>query len=113
MELATEYSVQSAVLSQKARDEGFSGIIGQILNIPVTCHPKNFPSDKYEYGSYQQNKDASVVDGPKMDWFWDQYLPDAEPEIYASPLLAKDLSGLPPARMFSASQYGMSPADYT
>jgi len=96
----------SAVLSQKARDENFSGIIGQILNIPVTCHPKHFPADKYEYGSYQQNKDSSVVDGPRMDWFWDQYLPNAEPEVYASPLLAKDLSGLPPALVQVA---GMDP----
>lgn len=90
--------MKSAVLAQKARDEKVSGVIGQILNIPVTCHPKHFPSNKYEYGSYQQNKDASVVDGPRMDWFWDQYLPNAEPEVYASPLLAKDLGGLPPAR---------------
>jgi len=96
----------SAVLSQKARDEKFPGIVGQILNIPVTCHPRLFPADKYEYGSYQQNKDASVVDGPKMDWFWDQYLPNAEPEVYANPLLAKDLSGLPPALVQIA---GMDP----
>lgn len=96
--LSADLVLQSAVLSQKARNENFSGIVGQILNIPVTSHPKLFPADKYEYGSYQQNKDASVVDGPKMDWFWDQYLPNAEPEVYANPLLAKDLSGLPPAR---------------
>ena len=74
-----------------------AGVIGQVLNIPVTCHPKHFPRDKYEYGSYEQNKGASVVDAPKMDWFWDQYLPDATPDPYASPLLGKDLRGLPPA----------------
>ncbi|EXJ56087.1 hypothetical protein A1O7_09018 [Cladophialophora yegresii CBS 114405] len=95
-----------AILAQKARDEKVSGIVGQILNIPVTCHPKLFPSDRYPVGSYQQNKDASVIDAPKMLWFWDQYLPNAEPEVYASPLLAKDFSGLPPALIQVA---GMDP----
>jgi acetyl esterase/lipase len=92
------------VLAQKARDEKVSGVIGQVLNIPVTCHPKHFPTDKYEYGSYVQNKDASVVDSPKMDWFWDQYASaDKATDAYASPLLAKDLSGLPPACKFCQS----------
>jgi len=90
---------QAAVLTQMARDQNISGIIGQVLNVPVTCHPKHFPSDKYEYGSYQQNKDASFMDSPMMDWFWDQYLPNAEPHVYANPLLARDLSNLAPARM--------------
>lgn len=93
-------SVKAAALALKTRDENVSGVVGQVLNIPVTCHPKHFPADKYEYGSYQQNKDSSVVDTPKMVWFWEQYLPNAEPEVYASPLLAKDLSKLPPARQW-------------
>jgi acetyl esterase/lipase len=63
----------------------------------VTCHPNHFPHDKFELGSYEQNKDGTLVDAPKMWWFWDQYLPGAEPEVYASPLLAKDLQNLPPA----------------
>ncbi|OAP62321.1 hypothetical protein AYL99_04524 [Fonsecaea erecta] len=96
----------AAVLAQKARDEGVSGIIGQILNIPVTCHPNHFPSDKYEGDSYRQNKDASIIDAPKMMWFWEQYLPDAQPDPYASPLLAKDLKNLPPALIQVA---GMDP----
>ena len=77
-----------------------SGIIGQVLNIPVTCHPSLFPTEKYEYGSYHQNRDASIIDAPKMDWFWDQYMPDPQPEPYASPLLASDLSKLPAAREY-------------
>ena len=87
----------AAVLTQKALHEGVTGIIGQVLNIPVTCHPKHFPVDDFEYGSYQQNASASVVSQAKMMWFWDHYLPNAEPEVYASPLLAKNLSSLPPA----------------
>ncbi len=102
----TDNLPKAAVLALKARDEKVSGILGQVLNIPVTCHPALFPKDKYEYFSYSQNKDASVVDAPKMDWFWEQYLPDPKPEVYASPLLAEDLSGLPPALVQVA---GMDP----
>lgn len=81
-----------------ARDKQESGIIGQILNIPVICHPDLFPRDRYEYGSYEQNKDASVVDAPKMNWFWEQYMPRVDPNVYAHPLLSESHAGLPPAR---------------
>jgi len=94
-------NLQAAVLALKARDEGLTGIIGQVLNIPATCHPAHFPAEKYEYGSFAQNKNATLVDAPKMLWFWEQYIPSTEQEkgkeAYASPLLADDLSGLPPA----------------
>lgn len=62
-------------MSLKARDEGVSGIIGQVLNIPVTCHPKHFPTCKYEFESYEQNKDASIIDKAKMNWFWGMCVP--------------------------------------
>lgn len=62
--------LQAAVMALKARNEGVSGIIGQILNTPVTCHPELFPKDKYEYTSWEQNKDASVLDDYRMTWFW-------------------------------------------
>lgn len=96
---ANLWLLQSAVLSMMARDKGVSGIIGQILNFPVTCHPKHQKdlSDKYELGSYIQNHDASVVSATRMELFWDAYDPDANPEPYHSPLLAKSLRGLPPA----------------
>lgn len=84
-----------------ARNSNTSGVVGQVLNIPVTCHPKHFPYDKYEYGSYQQNKAASIVNAPKMDWFWDQYLPEGTAEVYASPLLEEHLENLPPACEYS------------
>ena len=93
-------SLKAAVLALMTRDENVSGVVGQVLNIPMTCHPRYFPADRYEYGSYQQNKDGSVVDTPKVNWFWEQYLPNAEPKAYANPLLAKDLSKLPPARKY-------------
>ncbi len=97
--LKINHACQAGVLTQMARDQSMSGIIRQVLNVPVTCHPKHFPSEKYKYGNYQQKKDASIMDSPMMDWFWDQYLPNAEPHVYATPLLARDLSNLAPARM--------------
>ncbi|EGY13576.1 alpha/beta hydrolase fold-3 domain-containing protein [Verticillium dahliae VdLs.17] len=87
----------AAVIAQKARDAGMTGVRGQILNFPVTCHPKFFPADKYEYGSYQQNHDASVVCARRMEFFLDLYLPDPQPHQDHSPLLAKTPKGLPPA----------------
>lgn len=88
----------AAVLAQMARDEKVSGVLGQVLNIPVTCHPAVFPAKEFEYGSWDQNKDASIIDAPKMQWLWDKYVSEADAaNPYASPLLAKDLSGLPPA----------------
>lgn len=96
--LIADFLVKAAVLALMTRDENVSGVVGQVLNVPVTCHPKHFPADKYEHGSYQQNKDAPVVDAPKMDWFWGQYLPKVELEVCASFLLVKDLSKLPLAR---------------
>jgi acetyl esterase/lipase len=85
----------AAVLSLRARDEGLSGIIGQVLNVPVTCHPDHFPKDKYEFTSWEQNAQAPLLDAKVMRWFWDCY--KATTEEYASPLLAKSLHGLPPA----------------
>ncbi|OIW23612.1 hypothetical protein CONLIGDRAFT_649638 [Coniochaeta ligniaria NRRL 30616] len=89
----------SAVVAMMARDKGVSGIIGQMLNFPVTCHPKHMKglADKYELGSYVQNHDASVVNATRMELFWDAYDAEANPEPYHSPLLAKSLRGLPPA----------------
>ncbi|KAL6689777.1 esterase [Trichoderma pleuroticola] len=52
------------------------GIIAQILTFPITCHPKFFPKETYEMGSYQQNSNDSVVTAARMEWFWDMYMPE-------------------------------------
>lgn len=61
---------KAAVMAQRARDEGLQGVIGQVLNIPVTCHPELFPKDKHKYTSFQENFNAPIIDVPKMTWFW-------------------------------------------
>ncbi|KAI1610380.1 alpha/beta hydrolase fold-3 domain-containing protein [Exophiala viscosa] len=97
----------AAILAQKARDEGVKGIVGQVLNIPVTCHPKLFPKDKYKYTSFDvDNFDAPIIDAAKMVWFWDQYLDEVKPDPRHSPLVAESLEGLPPALVQVA---GMDP----
>jgi len=58
-------------LALKLRDEnGLHGIHGQILNLPATCHPKQFPHEKYELNSYEQNYDSPTINGKHMYWFW-------------------------------------------
>jgi acetyl esterase/lipase len=89
----------SAVLAQMARDEGESGIIGQVLNGPVTCHPDFFPKDKFEYTSWVQNQHASILGEAEMRKCWNAYVPGDGGNVYASPLLAKTFKGLPPASM--------------
>jgi acetyl esterase/lipase len=85
------------VVTLMARDEGITGIIGQILSMPVTVHPKFAPTDKYEMGSWQQNANASVVKPLRLEWFLDQYMPEPTDDWRMSPLLAPSLKGLPPA----------------
>lgn len=80
-----------------ARDEGITGIVGQILSFPVTVHPKFAPSDKYEFGSWQQNSDASVVNAVRLEWFVDHYMPEPSDDWRYSSLLAPSLKDLPPA----------------
>ncbi|KIV81006.1 hypothetical protein PV11_08460 [Exophiala sideris] len=102
----------STVLVLKARAENVTGILGQVLNIPVTCHPKHFPTRKYHYHSYTQNANAPIVDAWKMNWFWNQYLSACDEDVASdpsvSPLLAstKALTELPPTLIQVA---GMDP----
>ena len=91
---------KAAALSLKTRDDNLTGIIAQVLNCPITCHPMHLPKDKYELQSPDQNGCAPVMDTPKIIWCWAQYLPGAEPDAYASPLLAKSFANLPPTREF-------------
>ncbi|KAH8648237.1 lipase esterase family protein [Ilyonectria robusta] len=96
----------AAVLAHMARDEGTTGIIGQILNIPVTCHPDHFPASKHKYHSFEQNAHAPIVNASHMRMFWHNYLPKADSNPLVSPLLAQSFAGLPPALVQVA---GMDP----
>ncbi|KAK5224296.1 hypothetical protein LTR47_009907 [Exophiala xenobiotica] len=83
-------------LALRSRDEGITGIVGQVLCIPALCHPDFFPRDKFKLESYEASADAAIVSGKLMRWFWNLYMPEPSPDPYASPLLAPSLKGLPP-----------------
>jgi acetyl esterase len=83
----------TAVLTIMAKQRGGPRIAAQLLYYPVT--DATFDTDSYKQFAtgYWLRRDA-------MQWFWDQYIDEAQrSEITASPLRATvdDLAGLPPA----------------
>jgi len=83
----------AAVTALRARDESGPAIALQLLVYPVVDHDMTT-------GSYAQFADAPLLlNKLGMVWFWDHYAPDVADRSHphASPLLASDHSGLPPA----------------
>ncbi len=81
----------AAVTAQQAKRAGGPSIAGQVLLCPVTDGTTKRPS-------YFDNADGFGLTASVMDWFWDHYCePVDRVDPKASPLLADDLSGLPPA----------------
>lgn len=93
----------AAVLAQKAREVHMQ-IHGVLLNVPVTCHPRFFPEEEYEYTSYVQCA-GTLLNAEEMNQTWDIACPDSEwgKEVEASPLLG-EVKGLPPHLVFVAGQ---------
>lgn len=86
----------AAVACQLARDSGGPNITGQILITPNVDAGDSSPS-------MTDNAEGFVLTKALMDWFWDQYADlsvRADPK--ASPLLASNLSHLPPALVITA-----------
>ncbi|HXJ34830.1 MAG TPA: alpha/beta hydrolase fold domain-containing protein [Candidatus Eisenbacteria bacterium] len=81
----------AAVVCQMARDAGGPPIAGQVLVTPaVGCD--------FTRPSYVENADGYVLTISLMHWFWDHYADPADRQNpKASPIRARDLSGLPPA----------------
>jgi cation diffusion facilitator CzcD-associated flavoprotein CzcO/acetyl esterase/lipase len=81
----------AAVVCQMAREAGGPRIVGQVLVNPVTdCD--------FMRASYVANADGYILTASMMRWFWDHYADPADRRHpKASPLRARDLSGLPPA----------------
>ncbi len=87
----------AAVISQRARKSGHLKIVSQILIYPATQIDANSQS----YRDYGEGYFLGTTD---MDWFMSHYIPAGEnrANIMLSPLLADDLSGLPPALVITA-----------
>ena len=87
----------AAVAARKARDAGGPVLTQQVLIYPVTQPNLATPG-------YQDPANQGLLSQDDMIWFWNSYVPDTaqrkDPD--ASPLLAKDLSDLPPAVVITA-----------
>ncbi|GAA2386732.1 alpha/beta hydrolase [Nonomuraea africana] len=87
----------SAVMARRARDHGGPAVALQILIYPVTdCD--------LETDSYRDLANQLMLTRDGMAWFWNHYLPDlpSREDADASPLRAKNLSGLAPAVVLTA-----------
>lgn len=88
----------AAGLCLLARDRGLVPPVAQVLLYPPLVPPwcASFPS-------WQDNAEGFGLTAAGMTWFWEHYLAGRrEPDAYAAPLLAQDLSGLPPALVVTA-----------
>jgi acetyl esterase len=87
----------AAAVALMARERGAPKVAFQLLHVPVLDHD-------FERDSYRRNATGYGLTRSGMRWFWDHYVPDPRlrDEPYASPLRAKDLTGLPPAHIVTA-----------
>ena len=87
----------AAVAALLARERRGPRIRYQLLVYPVTDHD-------FERTSYRENAEGYFLGREDMRWFWNHYVPSqADRNLFtASPLRARDLSGLPPAHLISA-----------
>ena len=72
----------------KAKTESGPKIVGQLLLYPVLN--KDFETDSYE--KYANGFGLTLE---TMQWFWDCYLGEQEPDVLSAPLLADSFAGLP------------------
>jgi acetyl esterase len=88
----------AAVVSLKSRDENGPAIAFQIMVYPVT------DLSSFGTGSYQEFAEDHYLTKNEMEWFRGHYLQsmDDARHPHASPLLAQDLSELPPALIITA-----------
>lgn len=87
----------TAVVAQMARDRGGPLLAFQLMIYPATNFAMNTPS-------IRENGEGYGLTSDDMDWFTGHYLTSEEDKQnpLASPLLASDLSGLPPALVITA-----------
>lgn len=87
----------AAVVAMKARDEAGPVIAAQVLIYPVT-------NLDYTTGSYEKFQQGFGLDRELMKWFGNHYVASKEEQThpYVAPLLADDVSNLPPAFVITA-----------
>jgi len=86
----------AAVVCQLARDAGGPDIVGQALLTPSTAGDT-------ARASFIENADGYGLTAPLVQWFYAQYIDEADrSDPRFAPLRADDLSGLPPAFVVTA-----------
>ncbi|MFH8990991.1 aminotransferase class I/II-fold pyridoxal phosphate-dependent enzyme [Streptomyces sp. NPDC017940] len=87
----------SAAVTLLARDRQGPRPVAQLLVYPNTDRDADTPSRR-------ENTDPAFFNDKSVTWYWDHYLdrPEDGRDPLASPLRAKDLSGLPPALVITA-----------
>jgi acetyl esterase len=86
------------VVAMRCRDAGGPALAAQVLIYPVT------DVSSFETASHRELAEGYFLTRTAMDWFTGHYLasPDQKRHPEASPLLAPNLSGLPPALVITA-----------
>jgi len=95
----------SAALCLKLRDAGAALPRAQLLIYPSTDLSSGFSTDHPNaFPSIDEFAEGQIITRAHLKWFGSQYVPDRAQmkEAYASPLLAEDHSGLPPAVVITA-----------
>ena len=86
----------TAAVTLLARDQGGPDLCHQSLIYPAVASPA-----LHHFDSYEENGEGYLLEMANIEWYYERYVPratDARNE-YAAPLLARDLSNLPPATL--------------
>jgi acetyl esterase len=88
----------ATVIAMRCRDAGVPALAAQLLIYPVT------DLSSFETGSHRELGEGYFLTRAGMQWFTGHYLASADQAHHqeVSPLLAPDLSGLPPALVITA-----------
>ena len=81
------------------RSDSAPDIAHQVLVYPAVASPT-----LHDFASYEENAEGYFLEWESTVWFYDHYLqrPTDRRNEYAAPLLARDLSDLPPATVVTA-----------
>src|SRR3954447_26039850 len=86
----------AAVVSQETVREGVAAPVFQLLIYPAVDASK-------DYRSQELFREGFLLTQAEMDYFYNHYVGQSDPtDTRLSPLLAEDLSGLPPALIVTA-----------